>query len=161
MKLTKLIFVITLFFLFTCCSKKKIETQIEKQNIEEPINTKKFYLNYFNDEKKIAILSDKIKVKGDTIAYKELSYIYKLSGHDNDFLYYSFIMANDFKYNRAYYDVYIALSKLNINNHEHTNGFSLENLDKENKKLAIEYLKKASKGGLKEANKILKLINSK
>lgn len=66
-------------------------------------------LNYvqdslFNNDSLRSTLQEKIINSGDTNAYDELSSIY--ISFPKEFLYFSIIMANDYKYPKAYYDVY-------------------------------------------------------
>lgn len=58
----------------------------------------------FNNDSLRSSLQEKIINSGDTIAYSELSSIY--ISFPKEFLYYSMVMANDYNYSPAYYDIY-------------------------------------------------------
>lgn len=88
-----------------------------------------------------------ILTKGDTIAYSELGNIYMKGAHEEEYLVYSLIMANKFKYKNAYFYVYDGLMKL----------FETENgtVDDEIKDLALKYIKKGAE--LKDGNSLIYL----
>ena len=85
--------------------------------------------------------------KGDTIAYKSLSKEYIDYPFPEEFLYYSFIMANKYDYLQAYFDVYICLTDIYNSN--------IEKIDNATANLAIEYLLKAYQKGHLQAKDIV------
>lgn len=157
MKMKISILIIFSLVFFNC--KDKIEKKIIPKN--ESKSTVSLYLEYFNDRKKTDSLMDKILYKGDTLAYRELSMIYGLSGHRSDYIRVSILMANKFKYKQAYYDVYTTLYRLNsyLNGEKEETKESLNGLDKETRLFAFEYLKKAANKGHIKAKKSLLLYD--
>ncbi|AYN03765.1 hypothetical protein [Flavobacterium sp. 140616W15] len=160
MKTTNLTILVMVSFIFCNC-KDNIEV---KPKIEENSkSTLGVYQDYFNDKKKVNSLMDKIVFRGDTLAYKELSMIYALSGHRSDYLRVSLIMANKYQYAQAYYDVYNDLYRTNsyISGNKEETIEDLNLLDKETRNLAIKYLEKSASKGYTKAKKSLLLYNSK
>lgn len=156
MKISTIIIILSLFF-FSCKDK------IEKKAIpENESSTLSLYLQYFNDKNKVDSLMDKIVNKGDTLAYKDLSMIYALSGHRSDYLRVSLIMANKYQYTQAYYDVYNDLYRTNsyISGNKEETIEDLNMLDKDTRNLAFKYLEKAASKGHVKAKKSLLLYNS-
>lgn len=155
MKISILI-VLSLFF-FSC------KDNTEKKTIpKNESSTLSLYLDYFNDKNKVDSLMDKIVNKGDTIAYRDLSMIYALSGHRSDYLRVSLIMANKYQYAQAYYDVYNDFYRTNnyISGNKEETIEDLNVLDKETRNLAFKYLEKAASKGHTKARKSLLLYNS-
>lgn len=125
---------------FTSCEKRE-----SKEKIEEGISPAKSYFEDFNNDKKIRELSAKIAEKGDTLAYNELKEIYFFSSHTRDFLRNSLLMANNFDYPEAYFDVYFILKDDLIN------GSNVKS-----NKLANFYLLKSKEKGVQSAESIVK-----
>lgn len=93
----KYILIITAIFLFNSCKKSKVKSN--------SISTTEIFFKDFNNTR----LTDSLKKgihKGDTIAYEKLKDIYYLSGHKNEFFFYSFYMAKNFKHIKAYNDCF-------------------------------------------------------
>lgn len=97
------------------------------------------YLEKFNDEEGRRELIEKVLQSGDTLAYKRLSDIYFGSGYSTEFFYLAFIMANNYDYPQAYYDLYGLL--------DYVKGRDLKS-----DSLALYYLLCAYEKGLNEAN---------
>lgn len=136
----KLIVLTIIVNFFTFCEKKEV-----KRNEDFSFSPSKPYLNDFNNRKKINNLFNKILIGGDTIAYKELKDIYVYSGHGDDFLYCTLIMANNFNYSQAYFDAYIILK---------TDKFNSTNI--KTNKLANYYLLRAHENDVKDIKFSLK-----
>lgn len=154
----KISILIILSLLFFSCKDK-----IEKKTItKNESSTVSLYLGYFNDKNKVDSLMFKIVNKGDTLAYKDLSMIYALSGHRSDYLRVSLIMANKYQYAQAYYDVYNDLYRTNsyISGNKEETIEDLNVLDNETRNLAFKYLEKAASKGHTKAKKSLLLYNS-
>jgi len=115
---------ITLFILFvsiitlSCTKKVDQKSEVITINNTRPINE----------------LKDLVLKKGDTIAYDELGTAFLNEKHEEEYLVYSLIMANKYKYKSAYYYVYDCLllpfdrDKIEV--------------DEKTKALALEYLLK-------------------
>lgn len=89
-------------------------------------------------------------IKGDTNAYQNLNDYY-MDYPIEGILYTALIMANKYEYHLAYLNVYEALTS-----QDHKKGVSeLENLDKETRKMALNYLEKGAQKGNKECKYIL------
>lgn len=88
--------VLIIFFIYSCDNKDKIE------------NSEKNRISLYDDFENVKLKDSLIKKihKGDTIAYRKLKEIYYLTGNQNEFFFYSFYMAKNFKYIRAYDDCY-------------------------------------------------------
>lgn len=151
MKLKTLIFIF-IFTIVSCKDKLKPIALTDKS-----VSTNMLYSKKFSDNEKIENLFNSVSNKGDTIAYKELESIYFLSGHRLDFLYVSITMSNKFKYNRAYYDVFTSLYRLNSKNDQSENWVFDNCTNPETLNFAIENLKRASDLGFKDAKKIIEL----
>ncbi|WP_394775761.1 hypothetical protein [Flavobacterium sp.] len=157
MKMKISILIILSLFFFSCKDNREKKIILKNES-----STLSLYLDYFNDKNKVDSLMDKIVNKGDTIAYRDLSMIYALSGHRSDYLRVSLIMANKYQYAQAYYDVYNDFYRTNnyiIGNKEETIE-DLNVLDKETRNLAFKYLEKAASKGHTKARKSLLLYNS-
>lgn len=92
----------------------------------------------------INILIDNSILKGDTLSYNAVSAYYFIRNMYSEFLNYSLLMANKFKYSKACYDVYGILTKSRW-------GIEVANLDSTTQKIALSYLFKAHKLGSSEA----------
>jgi TPR repeat protein len=85
--------------------------------------------------KQILKFKDSALLKGDTIAYNELSLDYMDSPNEG-FLYTALIMANKYDFPQAYEDVYTCLT-----GQDHKMGDTeLDDLDKKTRALALHYL---------------------
>jgi hypothetical protein len=123
---------------FTFCQEK------EQKEIAEEVSPSESYLEEFNNQKKVRNLLNKIVVNGDIVSYKELKNIYSYSNHGDDFLYYSLVMAENFKFSEAYFDAFIILKTDKI-----------DSTNTKTNKLANYYLLKANERGVKEAKYFL------
>lgn len=107
----------------------------------------------------ISELADKIINNGSKECYYELG-IYYLDIGTYKFLPWALLMANKYKYDQAYFDVFCYLFDLS-NNIEHKSenldNYPLDNLDKKTQKMAVEYLKIAASKGHEQAKEILSL----
>ncbi|URC11764.1 MULTISPECIES: hypothetical protein [unclassified Flavobacterium] len=153
-------FVVVVFFIIcaSCNDKKTNQAEIKK---DDDVSTGSVYSDEYNNKEKTDKLLNKIVHEGDTTAYNNLAEIYFLSGHRLSFLYVSILMANKHKYSQAYYDVYNCLYNLNSKNDNNEEWIFNENTDTETIKYALDCLKKAEKGGVPEAKKILKFYRDK
>jgi len=86
-----------------------------------------------NNTRPIKELKELVLLKGDTAAYDELAIAYLKDKYNEEYLLYSFVMANKYNYPRAYYQVYECLTAV----------FELRKIkiDEKTKALAIKYLK--------------------
>lgn len=80
------------FLLLLLCSCHNNNNEIEKSNQIS---------NDSNEKVKINKLISKILKSGDTVAYKELEYIYFKNEQEAEFFYYSNFMAENYSYPRA------------------------------------------------------------
>lgn len=88
-----------------------------------------------NNVRPIKDLKRLILSKGDTLAYKELKMAYLDVKYFQEYLLYSIIMADKYKYHHAYYDVYYSLTSVFLINH-YAGAIDKKTLD-----LALKYLK--------------------
>ncbi len=146
---TKIIPFIILFILLSCTEKQK------PQVVERETSTTMDYSKSFDDKGKIKSLYQKISSKGDEKAYEELKNIYFLSGHRLDFLNVSVLMANRYKYEIAYYDIFTCLYGLNSRDDETENWIFDKTTDDTTLKYAIDNLKKADDLGNEDAKAII------
>jgi hypothetical protein len=66
------------------------------------------YVEDYNNKDKIDKLCKRVLIEGDTLAFRELKYIYLISEHSEEFLYFSTIMAEKYNYGPAFqtnYDI--------------------------------------------------------
>lgn len=70
---------------------------------------------------------------GDTMAYNKVQSFFTLEMRDNEFLYYSIIMANKYNFRDAYFNVYWTLANPGT-------GESFDQLDSKTQNLALYYL---------------------
>lgn len=110
---------------------------------EQAISPSKSYLADFNNSKKVRELSGRIAEKENTLAYNELKEIYFFSSHSEDFLRNSLIMADNFDYSKAYFDMYFIL-KNDI----------IDSITIKTNKLANYYLLKAYEKGVEDAKSL-------
>jgi hypothetical protein len=101
---------------FSCNSKKEQRVDVITMNNTRPID----------ELKKLVLL------KGDTAAYNELATAYLNEKYGEEYLIYSLVMANKYKYPRAYHEVYFCLTSA----FNHGNG----EIDEDTKAIAIKYL---------------------
>jgi hypothetical protein len=102
----KKILFIFLVFLYACNNEKKSLQEINKIQDAKPMNHT--FVEDYNNQLKINQLSKKVLIEGDTLAFRELKYIYMVSEHSEEFLYYSTVMAEKYNYGPAYqtnYDI--------------------------------------------------------
>lgn len=97
---------IRIFIVILCIGCKDINA--DKKNIDIYNGSQQSFKDYENDPK-LKKLQEKILTHGDIFAYKELESIYSISGHQNEFLYYSLHMAEEHNYPKAYYSTYFYL----------------------------------------------------
>jgi hypothetical protein len=94
------------FFLLCACKEKN--THGQKNNVKDAIPMNHSFVNDYNNKSKIENLCKKILIEGDTIAFRELRYIYMVSEHSEEFLYFSTFMAEKYNYGPAFqtnYDI--------------------------------------------------------
>lgn len=89
-----------LFFIFCGCK--------ENSNSQEDKPMNNSYVEDYNNKDKIDKLCKRVLIEGDTLAFRELKYIYLISEHSEEFLYFSTIMAEKYNYGPAFqtnYDI--------------------------------------------------------
>jgi TPR repeat protein len=97
----------------------------------------------------------KIVLNGDTDAYYAVHVEYMNFHYPEESLFYALVMANKYDYQEAYFDVFECLYDLN-NEYQHANeGWRLDSLDETSRKMALEYLVKATEKGHKQSKEIL------
>jgi len=101
----------------------------------------------------ISILKDKV-IKGDTLAYINLRTIFQsYYDYPQEFYLYSIIMANDYHYPPAYFDVHHYLLGI------YEGDFN--KMDKESRELSILHLKRGAKLNYEPCKTELKKLNIK
>ena len=133
MKSTYIRFIIVILPFISSCTQKR----------EQPIE-----VISMNNTRSIDQLK-KLALKGDTTAYDELEVALMNDKYKEEYLIYSMVMANKYRYPRAYFQVYYCLTSI----FEHHSGL----IDEKTKVLAIEYLKKGVE--LKECQSVKELGN--
>mgnify|MGYP001766826372 FL=1 len=98
------------------------------------------------------ILEFNVEKTGNISDYEDLK-IYYLDYNDTCLLPYALIMANKYKYNKAYYDVYWCIYSRNPISND--TFFSLDGLSPKDRTEALFYLKKGSDLGCLEAMEVL------
>ena len=153
-----MLIVILGLLVLSCRNEEKKSLPVIEEKVQ---STTGLYTDYFNDTKKVRALSDKILFAGDTLAYRELYSIYALSGHKEEYLCTSILMANKYGYKQACYDVYSILYSMNefVNKEKIVNKEKLTFLDNETQKFAFKYLKKAAEQGHFQAKESLLLYD--
>lgn len=114
----------------------------QSQNSSNGIAMDKEFVEQFENEPLIDSLAKRVTIYGDTSAYKRMESIYGLSGHLKDFCYYAMIMANNFEYNVAYYDLYAILassSKIQTKIDKFANYYLLKAYEKGNPDAKLEF----------------------
>lgn len=118
---------ILITIIYSSCTNQKQEVT------EKPINESpsQSYFTKFNDEEKRKELVYKVSAEGDTLAYNELWDIYTYSGHSNEFLKISLVMADNFNFPQAYFDTYHLLKtdvidSSNVNTNRMANYYLLK-----------------------------------
>lgn len=107
--------------------------------------------------KSIASLKNSVINKGDTSAYYELFNEYVDNSSENNFFYYSYVMAFKYNYPKAYVDVFIMLCKVyNINTE--ADKINLSKMDLQSQKIALECMKRASQLNYLDSKKIYESI---
>ncbi|RYE54677.1 MAG: hypothetical protein EOP48_11765, partial [Sphingobacteriales bacterium] len=76
--------------------------------IKNEVSTNQKFIRQFEDEFRRDSLSKRL-LTGDTTSYKELQGDYLYSGHDKEWCYYAFVMANKYNFRDAYIDLYLIL----------------------------------------------------
>lgn len=134
---------LVLVFLLNCCGNQKTEetTKNRQLNIDEPTRSTELI-----NKVELREMSQKILFQGDTTSYKKIASFYFSNERNYEFLYYALVMANKYDYNKAYFDVYIILSKPQT-----WNIISFDKLDKRTQKMALFYLLKSHEKGYAEA----------
>lgn len=125
----KYLIAISIFIFYCSCQNNKSKDGIAMND--------KYVEDFDNNIIKDSLIK-KVITKGDTESYDKLFEIYNLSGHEKEWCYYAYIMANDFDYGEADLDLYYILRK-NPESDVKTN------------KLANYYLLKAYEKGIKSA----------
>ena len=95
--------------------------------------------------------------EGNIASYDKVSSIFFEDNRYSDFYFYAMLMANKYKYPRAYYDLYIIMSRKGVT----INDIQLYSNDNNTRKLANYFLLKSYELGLKEAFVDLKGIFGK
>ena len=170
MKRENLLYVLFGFLILTSCnetSKKTIDNStinktVKKDTIAKISNDGIRDTNTIDQSKQnhkskikmndspIPIEELKMKVRrGDKDAYLQL-HTANLT-HLEDHLFWALLMANKYDYNMAYFHVFTCL--LSANN---CSGWSVDNMDKKTKKMALDYLKMAADKGHTQAKEIIK-----
>ena len=161
MKFIKLSFIQIILILFISCSLNKNEknkqesnlssNDIDNHKIDTVVVEKTIYLKDSLIYPGQSITSNKeLKRKmlnGDIEAYNKFK-MANLSEPDA-ILFWALYMSNKKDYKKAYYDVFYCLR---VNS---CNGFSLDNMDKKTKKIALEYLLLAAEKGDNHAIEII------
>ena len=83
-----------LIFIFCGCKENT------NRNDNKPMNNS--YVEDYNNKDKIDKLCKRVLIEGDTLAFRELKYIYLISEHSEEFLYFSTIMAEKYNYGPAF-----------------------------------------------------------
>lgn len=100
----------SLFLLFSCQNKEELTTIQSRKSDTIYVGSPSYqFQKEFEDVNLIRELSERVTVKGDSIAFKHLQSIYIFSGHEDEFFFYSYIMAIKFEYPEAYYQNYSIL----------------------------------------------------
>ena len=145
------IFCLACFSILISCNQDK------KLQNEKVVSTISVYSDYYNDKKMMDSLFNLVKTKGDTLAYFNLYQIYSLSGHKEEVLFTSLLMANKYKYKQAYFHVYKNLNTLEriIQSNSKDSVLQSRFLDNETTEFQYNYLVKASENGHIKAAEIL------
>lgn len=133
---TKLLLILCVTIMFGSCTKEAHT----KNNSDSLITQDSICKSHAS----MNILKDKIISEGDTLAYLQL----KLMRNNDEFILYSMIMADNYHYPPAYYDVYLSLIRI------YNGNFKI--MDSQTKSLAISHLKKGAE--LKQAQCISELL---
>ena len=121
------------------------------------INTEENSKAVNNLEHEISLLKKSIVINGDVSAYNELSARYIKREKYFDILPFSFIMAGEYEYLSAYYDVFFYVYAANSNS---CFDYDLSCLDSQTKTLALKYLKLGvEKGDEACSNVVLNFYN--
>ncbi|MEN4762889.1 hypothetical protein ABEG63_21395 [Chryseobacterium sp. C39-AII1] len=134
----KYLLFLSFLLLITCNDKNSNElTEKSSDSIKITKEENPYMTNYENKERKKKLLDDAI-IKGDTLAYQESFKDFSVSGHLQEFLYYSLKMAKNHNYSDAYFDTYYILNLLN-----NQNGF----ISEKDKNESLFYLLKSYEMG--------------
>jgi hypothetical protein len=137
--MNKIQFLFILLLVISCNSKEGGNSE-EKKTTADSVLANPFIL----ENATLGKLENEILSTGDTTAYLKAKNHYFNSSQYDKFLYYSFTMANKYKYNLAFYDVFIELT------HPKT-GESFTKIDKSTQYLALYYLVKSYELGYYDA----------
>jgi hypothetical protein len=110
------------------------------------------YMVNHENKKRVKKLVDSAIINGDTLAYQEAFKDYMVSGHLQEFLYYSIKMAKIHKFGEAYFDTYYI-----INLNDKKNGY----LSSKDSNLSLFYLLKAYELGNQTAKDKVKDLFTK
>lgn len=94
-----------LFFIFCGCKENT------NRYDDKPMNHS--YVEDYNNKDKIDKLCKRVLTEGDTLAFRELKYIYLISEHSEEFLYFSTVMAEKYNYGPAFQTNYHILKTSN------------------------------------------------
>ncbi len=146
LKVFLLMFLLIELLVFSGCkeNKKQISQDKTKNSIVDTLSES----DPLSDVENLYGKLDSIKYTGDTNSYNELSTAYFMANDLHALYYYSLLMANKYNYNRAYLDLYLALS-------EPFTGEGFEDLDSKTQKLALFYLLKSAELGNTNAKNVL------
>jgi len=82
----------------------------QNNDSEKELWINKSFYDKFKDSTVRDSLANRISL-GDSVAYQELREIYFLSTRQEEFLYFALIMANNFDYKEAYFDIHWILKE--------------------------------------------------
>lgn len=107
--------------------------------------------------KSISSLKSSVINNGDTSAYYELFNEYVDKSSEDDFFYYSYVMAFKYNYPKAYVDVFFILCKI-YNIDTEVDKINLNKMDLQSQKIALECMKRASQLNYQNSKKIYESI---
>lgn len=131
-------------------SKKIVDSPV-KNSIGALQEENPYMVNYEN-KKRMKKLLDSAIINGDTLSYQEAFKDHMVSGHLQEFLYYSIKMAKIHKFGEAYFDTYYI-----INLNDKKNGY----LSPKDNDLSLFYLLKAYELGNQTAKDKVKDLFTK
>lgn len=144
-----------LFVLLAIVSCRDRSKKVADSQVKDTIGTLQketpYMVNYEN-KKRMKKLVDSAIIYGDTLSYQEAFKDYMVSGHLQEFLYYSIKMAKIHKFGEAYFDTYYI-----INLNDKKNGY----LSTKDNDLSLFYLLKAYELGNQTAKDKVKDLFTK
>lgn len=143
----RLIIFFTFFLVITSCSKDKNKKNHNVVNIHD-IEQQEILRSQ-------EIIKSKILDSGDVESYNQVYQNYFKKGKTNEMLIYSLIMANEFKNEKATFDVFEILYLTGHYKNKDCYDYNLDCLDEDTKELAIHYLKLAINRGSYGASSVL------